>query len=262
MTLQRRSSALRAHAWLLGLALGAASAAATVACGPPDGGGLLGQSGGSPLGAPVATAPASTGDGTSTPPVDDAGSDLSDTGATPGPDADAAGSIEGGDADDGVAAPAPDGGVDAAPEAGPASMNFTLLDTTVTTVVAGSPVSGYDPIVEGATINLTVTGTALSLRANTGNAVVGSVGFALDATYTHTEETAPYTLCGDDGAGTITSCATVLTAGKHTLTATPYSAAMLGGTAGTPVTLDFTLAATDAGADAGSAAAAKDATVD
>ena len=68
---------------------------------------------------------------------------------------------------------------------------------------------------------------------------IGSVGFVYDAT-NHTENATPYTLCGDNGAGAVTNCN--LAAGAHTLTATPYSAADLGGTAGTPLTITFTLA--------------------
>jgi hypothetical protein len=151
--------------------------------------------------------------------------------------------VSGGDGGAVAEAGAGDGaGGDAATtaDAAPLAFTFTLIDANVTGIVDGSPVTGFDPIADGATISLAAAGTALSVRANL--PVVGSVAFALDATYTHTENVTPYMLCGDNGAGTITSCANVLTVGKHTLTATPYSAANLGGTAGTPSTIDFVIA--------------------
>ena len=248
MKLQRRTRTPSAFAWLLG----ATGAAAIVACSASSGT-FFGQSGGAPLGGPSAAD--STGSGqdasVSSSPFSD-----TDTGVV---EPDEAGETSVAEA--ATNAPAEEGGVtvggggalvDATPDAPAASaMTFTLLDTTVTTVVQGSAVKGYDPIAPGATINLAVTGSALSIRANPVTAV-GSIGFALDATYTHTENTTPYTLCSDDGQGTVTSCANILTPGKHTLTATPYSEAKLGGTAGTPATLDFTISDTDAGAkDAG-----------
>ena len=138
--------------------------------------------------------------------------------------------------------------------------DFTLVNTTITTDIDGSPVTGFDPIAPGAKFNLEQVGSALSIRANTVPALVGSVAFALDATYTHTENTAPYFLCSDNGAGVITSCASVLTVGSHTLTATPYSAASLGGDAGAPFTVSFTIVDMEAGTgEGGGADAAKDA---
>jgi hypothetical protein len=173
---------------------------------------------------------------------------------------DATAAVDGGGGGGGEAAAVGEGGItltvdgasmDAPGEAAPTTSSFTLVDTAITGIVDGSPVTGFDPIAESATINLAVTGSALSIRANTMPALVGSVAFALDATYTHTENTAPYFLCSDDGTGTITSCASVLTVGKHTLTATPFSGASLTGDAGAPIVLDFSIEDVDAGADAG-----------
>jgi hypothetical protein len=135
--------------------------------------------------------------------------------------------------------------------------SFTLLNTTITTVVAGSPVTGYDPIVEGAVIDLAQTGSNLSIRANTTPTIVGSVALSMDGTYSRTENNWPYTLCGDDQNGTIQNCN--FTPGAHTLTATPYSSSNLSGLTGKPLTLTFTVTGpTDAGVgaetDAGSAA--------
>ena len=151
-------------------------------------------------------------------------------------------------AGDGASASHDAGEAGSAAEGGLVPPDFSLIDTTVTTLIDGAPVPGFDPIAEGATINLAVSGSALSIRANTLPAIVGSVAFALDASYTHTENISPYTLCSDDGAGTITSCASILTVGTHTLSATPYTGAGLTGTAGPAVIVSFTIVdAADAG---------------
>jgi hypothetical protein len=257
MNLVRRSGAPSTFAWLLGLVLGA-TCATTTACSATSGsqgGGWLAQSGGGPLGNGESSGGGSSGgtNGTSSGAGFDAGAPSS-SGATGDDGGMASGEAAAGD--DGGLSLSIDGAADApaadAPSDAPAiptPPDFTLVNTAVTGVVDGAPVAGFDPIVEGATIDLTKTGTLLSVRLNPAlGAVIGSVGFALDATYTHTENTAPYFLCSDDGAGTISSCATILLPGKHTLSATPYSGATLTGTAGTPVTLDFTIVdATDAG---------------
>jgi len=245
MNLVRRSGAPSAFAWLLALTLGATCAAATMACSaPPSGDGFGGQSGGGPLGS-TTDSTGSGQDASLSPSPDAAVLGSQEAAATPGSDS---GAAPGAGGEGGDAGPLPD---DASGDGGPTSMSFTLLDTTITTVIDGSPVAGYDPIAQNATINLVVTGSALSIRANPVMTPVGSIAFALDATYTHTENTAPYTLCSDNGAGTVTSCASILTVGKHTLTATPYSLAGAAGTAGTPATLDFTIVETDAGVDGG-----------
>ncbi len=130
--------------------------------------------------------------------------------------------------------------------------SFTLVDTTITTVAAGSAVPGFDPIKYGATIDLGVVGDKLSIRADPPPvAAVGSMAFALDATYTYTANTSPYSLCGDDGKGKFNACD--LPVGKHTLTVTPYPETRLGGTPYTPTIFEFTVvdSASDAGADAG-----------
>jgi hypothetical protein len=211
-----------------------------------QGGGWNGQSGGGPLGGSTdneSTGPASDA---SVAPIDEAGGLTFDAGAN-------GASTTDGDAGTGEAASDGPSTGEATTEGGGnagATPDFTLIDTAITGIIDGSPVTGFDPIAQDATINLGKVSSTLSIRANTVPAVVGSVAFALDATYTHTENTAPYMLCSDDGAGNIVSCASVLTVGKHTLTATPYSAASLGGDAGAPITLDFTIVdVVDAGTD-------------
>lgn len=245
MNLLRRSGAPPAWTWLLGIAL-SAPCASMIACSATSGSqnsSLGWQSGSGPLGGGSSSGGASGGgeDATSPQSTDDG-----DAAAAPATDG-------GGDTGAGEAAMAAgDGATDGSGDGAAAGPDFTLLDTNITGIINGSPVAGYDPIAEGATINLAVVGSALSVRANTVPAMVGSVGFALDATYTHTENTAPYCLCSDDGKGDITSCANILTVGAHKLTATPYSGANLTGDAGAPFEVDFTIVDVDGGAtDAG-----------
>jgi hypothetical protein len=236
--LQRPSS-------LAGLLLALGSAAATwTGCGPtssglPGGtwGGTLGDSNSSGSGG---------GD-----------SDASASGATPGRGADAgvepnAAQDAGAEADgparkgDGATGPA-DAGM--ALDTGSPLTTFTLLDTSVNTIVDGEPVSGWDPIPEGSTIDLAKVGTALSIRANTTPAVVGSVLFVLDGVTMHTENAVPYTECSDNGAGTITPC--VYSLGPHALVVTPYAEAGDAGSAQPSTTLYFTIvnSALDGGTD-------------
>jgi hypothetical protein len=246
MNIDRRSGAPSTFTWLLGLALGATCAAMTPACSASSGSSASGgwaQSGGGPLGAD----PSSSGGG------DDAASaPVGESDAAPVKPSDAGAS---GDA----TTPEGDGGPEISIDASGDSMgdgaatgpDFTLIDTAITTIIEGSPVTNFDPIPPGATINLAHVGSALSIRANTVPVLVGSVAFALDATYTHTETATPYFLCSDNGAGVITSCATILTVGAHTLTATPYSGAALTGDAGAPITLSFTIVDIDGGGGEG-----------
>jgi hypothetical protein len=250
MNIDRRSGAPSTFTWLLGLALGATCAAMTPACSASSGSASSGgwaQSGGGPLGAD----PSSSGGG------DDAASaPVGESDAPPGKPSD------GGTSGD-ATTPEGDGGLELSLDASGDAMgdsmgdgaaagpDFTLIDTAITTIIEGSPVTNFDPIPPGATINLAHVGSALSIRANTVPVLVGSVAFALDATYTHTETAAPYFLCSDNGAGVVTSCATVLTVGAHTLTATPYSGAALTGDAGAPITLAFTIVDIDGGGEGG-----------
>ena len=128
---------------------------------------------------------------------------------------------------------------------------FTLIDAKITGDPTGSPIPGFDPITYGATIDLGTVGVYLSMRANPPPvATVGSIAFALDATFTHTAGTMPYSLCGDDGKGNFVPC--VLPVGKHTLTATMYPQANLGGAPYQPPTVfEFTVvdSALDGGTD-------------
>ena len=111
--------------------------------------------------------------------------------------------------------------------------SFTLIDADT-----DQPIAGFDPIASGATINLaTLPSRQLNIRANTSPATVGSVRFGFDGNANfRTDNGAPYSLAGDDASGYLAWTPTVAT---HTVTATPYSAADAGGTAGTARTLSF-----------------------
>jgi hypothetical protein len=260
MNLVRRSGAPSAFASLLALALGVTCAAMT-ACSAASGsssGGWPSQSGGGPLGGgsnDESSGASSGSPGSSGSAGSSSGSPAAGGGndASLGTGGDATGA--GGDgaataADGGPREGGDEGAVDSPAEAAPATEGFTLVDTAITGIVNGSPVPGFDPMAEGTTVNLALVGSALSIRANTIPAIVGSVAFALDATYTHTENAAPYFLCSDNGDGGISSCATVLTVGKHSLSATPFSGTGLTGDAGAPILLDFTIVdVADAGGD-------------
>ncbi|WP_035610467.1 PKD domain-containing protein [Haloferula sp. BvORR071] len=95
------------------------------------------------------------------------------------------------------------------------------------------------PMSSGMTINLALTPN-LSVRAETNPMPVGSVRFSLDGTANlRTESGPPYAIAGDSGG--VDYAAWVPSLGSHTLTATPYTGSAGGGTAGTPLTITFTV---------------------
>lgn len=242
MNFVRRSGAPTTFAVLL--VVGASCAALSVACGSNPTDAPLGYPG-----SPTGGGPAASGDDASTASPSGQPGPSGDDGSAP-----SRGDAAAADADAGppVQLPGP---------TGDPSTTFTLLDTTVTTVVNGQAVAGWDPIPEGATLDLSKLGTQLSIRANVAQTPVGSVAFVLDGKYDHTENAVPYTLCGDNGQGTITSCSTVLTPGKHALSVTPYSGPSESGQTGNWTILYFTV--TDGGdGGAGDAGDAGDAATD
>ena len=111
--------------------------------------------------------------------------------------------------------------------------SFTLINAD-----DDQPITGYNPIANGATLNLALLPTRrLNIRADTDPALVGSVRFAFDgATNYRTDNAAPYALGGDTGTDYMAWTPSV---GTHTVTATPYSAADASGTSGTAATLTF-----------------------
>jgi hypothetical protein len=89
----------------------------------------------------------------------------------------------------------------------------------------------------GATLNLAVTGPNLNLRVDTSPPIIGAVKFALDGNASfRTDASAPYSIGGDNIWDDYQPWTPGL--GNHTLTVTPQTS---GGTAGTPVTLAFSV---------------------
>src|SRR5205085_3555973 len=80
----------------------------------------------------------------------------------------------------------------------------------------------------------------LNVRANTNPVTVGSVVFALTGTQTNnrTETNAPYSLFGDVSGNYNPWTPAV---GSYTLKGTPFSGAGGSGSAGTPLTVNFTV---------------------
>ncbi len=119
-----------------------------------------------------------------------------------------------------------------------AVVSFTLVNADT-----GRPIAGFDPIREGATIDLGKLPTRnINIRADTAPAEVGCVQFGLDANPNYnTERAAPYGMQTGDKA------AWAPAPGTHVLTATPWSGppapGKRGGTgvAGRPLTLRFTV---------------------
>ena len=96
------------------------------------------------------------------------------------------------------------------------------------------PISQYNPIANGATINRATLPTQnLTIQANTSPATVGSVAFDLvNSGYLNTVNTAPYDLCGS------APCSN-LGVGLYSLTATPYSGSNKSGGAGKAMSISF-----------------------
>jgi hypothetical protein len=95
---------------------------------------------------------------------------------------------------------------------------------------------------DGAVINLARIPTQnLNIRANTSPATVGSVDMTLSGTQTQTQiaNSAPYSLFGDNGAGTYFPWTPAV--GPYTLQATPFTEANASGLAGTSLTINFTV---------------------
>ena len=100
------------------------------------------------------------------------------------------------------------------------------------------PIAAFDPIPQGATINLyTLPTKNISIRANASNA--GSVRFGVDGnTNFQTESVAPYAIAGDTN-GDYDPWSVSL--GAHTVTATAYSESGAKGTASAVLTRNITI---------------------
>ncbi|WP_187264805.1 malectin domain-containing carbohydrate-binding protein, partial [Pontibacter beigongshangensis] len=107
--------------------------------------------------------------------------------------------------------------------------SFTLLNADNQQVIQN--------LVSGATLDLATMPTKnFNIRANTNPTTVGSVIFQLSGTESKTvnENRAPYDLMGDDGSW-------LPAVGNYTLKATPYSSSNGAGTAGTALTITFSV---------------------
>ena len=109
--------------------------------------------------------------------------------------------------------------------------SLTLVDADTS-----QPISQYNPIVNGATINRATLPTQnLTIQANTSPATVGSVAFDLvDSGYLNTVNTAPYDLCG-------TAPCSNLGVGLHSLNTTPYTGPNGSGGAGKAMSISFSV---------------------
>ncbi len=121
---------------------------------------------------------------------------------------------------------------------------FTLIDSSII-ATNGSPVPGFDPIPNGATIDLAAVGYALSVRANVTDPNVADVEFDLDESFSHTEYSVPYMLCSNNGPK-IFDCN--LTTGAHVLRATVFFPSRQGTTTGPTSVIAFVIV--DSSADA------------
>ncbi len=114
----------------------------------------------------------------------------------------------------------------------------------VTSLVLVNADTGQDvrALVNGDVVDLAALGTGnLSVRAETQPATVGSVRFGLnDNANFHVENFVPYALLGDFDGGQ-GYFAWTPDAGSYTLTATPFSGRSTGGTAGTPLSVTFSV---------------------
>ncbi len=101
------------------------------------------------------------------------------------------------------------------------------------------PVAGFDPLVNGAVINLRSLPTRnLNVAAITQPAAVGSVQFTLNGSVFRTESAAPYALAGDS-AGNYYPWNPA--PGTYSLTAVPFSGANASGSPGTQLNVSFTV---------------------
>jgi hypothetical protein len=121
------------------------------------------------------------------------------------------------------------------PPSGQAVISFTLINADT-----DQPIATFNPLNNGATLNLATLPTRnLNIRADTSLATVGSVRFGLDGKSNYrTDNSAPYALGGDNNGNYSTWKPSL---GTHTLTARPYTRSDARGTAGTALTITFSV---------------------
>ena len=125
--------------------------------------------------------------------------------------------------------------VTAPPQSGPRLVSFTLINADT-----DQPMANYDPIPEGATINLFELPTKnLNIRANTNPQQVGSVMFSYLGKENHiTENIFPYAFNSDINGN---YHAWTPNAGNHAITATPFADKNRKGEKGLALTLNFSV---------------------
>lgn len=114
--------------------------------------------------------------------------------------------------------------------------SFTLIDA-----VTDQEISEFNPLVDGATIDLRNLNTRfLNVRANTGGGTITSVVFEFngDSSF-RTENVAPYALFGDENADYYEK--DLLSVGEHTIRAVPYPEAKGQGSPGQGKTIKITI---------------------
>jgi List-Bact-rpt repeat protein len=123
----------------------------------------------------------------------------------------------------------------------PTAQTQSVVSLTLINADTDAPIPGYDPLPNGATLNLATLPTRrLNIRANTSPSTVGSVRFGYDAIASYrVENVAPYALVGDNPGPDYNAWTPSL--GTHSVTATPYTQASAGGTRGTAKTQSFTV---------------------
>ncbi|WP_347158798.1 Kelch repeat-containing protein, partial [Pontibacter chitinilyticus] len=120
--------------------------------------------------------------------------------------------------------------------------NTTSQQVASLTLINADNNQDLQTLTSGSTLNLATLPTRnLNIRANTDPATVGSVTFQLSGTQTKTvtESAKPYALFGDDTHGDY--YAWTPAEGSYTLKATPYTASKGTGTAGTTLSVSFTV---------------------
>ncbi|MCU7549109.1 cadherin domain-containing protein [Chitinophagaceae bacterium LB-8] len=118
----------------------------------------------------------------------------------------------------------------------------TTQQVTTFTLINADTEQPIQTLTNGSTLNLaTLPSRNLNIRANTNPATVGSVVFALSGTQTKnvTESRAPYALFGDNNSGDYYGWTPAT--GSYTLKATPFTSTGGAGTAGTSLTVGFTV---------------------
>jgi len=114
---------------------------------------------------------------------------------------------------------------------------------SITSLTLVRPGLGGDigPLTDGAVINYETLCSGFSIRANACLTVVKSARFVLNASIFRTESAAPFSINGDNAGSYI---AWSPAPGFYTLTVIPYTGVGASGTAGTPITVTFTVIGT------------------